>query len=60
MFSNGEYVMKIDYEKPNLWILMFEENAIYTETLYGSLVEDNTKGDLDTGNLNDFLNSSTP
>ena len=50
--------MKIDYEKPNLWILMFKENDIYTETLYGSLVEDNTQGGLDSGDLGDFLDPS--
>lgn len=50
--------MKIDYEKPNLWILMFKENDIYTETLYGSLVKDNTQGGLDSGDLGDFLDPS--
>lgn len=50
--------MKKDYENPNLWILMFEKNGIYTETLYDSLL-DGTDDDTTHGegsDFDDFLN----
>ena len=50
--------MKKDYEKPNLWILMFEKNGIFTETLYDSL-KDGTDDDSthnEGGDFSGFLN----